>query len=105
MVDHSNNGLLELLEGKLDVLRFQMKIKEELERIASRVETLGTGDTSPSNDPFPTRNIVAEDTLAQNAKEKATEISLEIKSITQLYNEYAVPFELWEVISVLSCSM
>ena len=31
MVDHSDNGLLELLEGKLAVLRFQMKIKEELE--------------------------------------------------------------------------
>jgi hypothetical protein len=55
MVDHSDNGLLELLEGKLVVLCFQMKIKEELERIASRVETLGTGDTSPSNDPFPAR--------------------------------------------------
>ena len=105
MVDHSDNGLLELLEGKLVVLHFQMKIKEELERISSRVETLGTGDTSPSNDPFPARNIVAEDTLAQNAKEKATEISLELKSITQLYNEYGVPFELLEVISVLSCSM
>lgn len=97
MVDQCDNGLLELLEGKLAVLRFQMKIKEELEQIASRVETMGTGDASPSNDPFPARNIIAEDTLAQSAREKATEISLELKSITQLYNEYAVPFELWEI--------
>ncbi|KAJ6988237.1 hypothetical protein NC653_021232 [Populus alba x Populus x berolinensis] len=31
------------------------------------------------------------------AREKAKELSLDLKSITQLYNEYAVPFELWEI--------
>eukprot|EP01018_Ginkgo_biloba_P001309 Gb_24664 [translate_table: standard] len=98
MTDLSDNGLLELLEGKLAVLRFQMKIKEELERIVSRIEALPeTDEASLSNDPFPARNIVAEDNLARAAREKATEISVELKSITQLYNEYAVPFELWEI--------
>jgi len=63
---------------------------------------LGTCDTSPSNDPFPARNIVAEDTLSQNAKEKATKIYLELKSITQLYNEYAVPFEMWEEMLIVA---
>ncbi|KAI3696314.1 hypothetical protein L1987_79326 [Smallanthus sonchifolius] len=33
----------------------------------------------------------------QTVKEKAKELSLDLKSITQLYNEYAVPFELWEI--------
>ncbi|KAH9297702.1 hypothetical protein KI387_029384 [Taxus chinensis] len=98
MADHSDSGLLELLEGKLAVLRFQMKIKEELERIASRNDTLmGTDDTSHSGDPFPSSDTFAEDRLAQSAREKAAEISLELKSITQLYNDYAVPFELWEI--------
>lgn len=98
MTDYSDNGLLELLEGKLAVLRFQMKIKEELEHLASRNDTvMGTDDSSPSGDPFPPRNTVAEDHLAQSAREKAAEISLELKSITQLYNDYAVPFELWEI--------
>lgn len=40
----------------------QMKIKEELERISLRVA--GLSDTSPSND------LVANDALAQNAKER-----------------------------------
>ncbi|OVA15735.1 Nucleoporin [Macleaya cordata] len=92
-----DNGLLDLLEGKLAVLRFQMKIKEELEAIASRLEdSPGTPQSAP-NEPSPQRNLIANDSLANHAREKAKEISLDLKSITQLYNEYAVPFELWEI--------
>ncbi|CAN4113008.1 unnamed protein product [Withania somnifera] len=70
-----DNGLLDLLEGKLAVLQFQIKIKDELEAMASRLEA----STSTSQ------------------SEKAKELSMELKSITQLYNDYAVPFEIWEI--------
>lgn len=83
-----DSGLLDLLEGKLVVLQFQIKIKEELETIASRLEA--GNDMSESN-----QNGDLE--FANAAREKAKELSLELKNITQLYNEYAVPFELWEI--------
>lgn len=86
-----DNGLLELLEGKLAVLRFQIKIKEELQGVVSRVEDLpgaseSGGTTGDSN-------------FVNIARGKAKELSLDLKSITQLYNDYAVPFELWEVLA------
>lgn len=88
-----DSGLLDLLEGKLAVLRFQIKIKEELEAIASRLESSqGMSDSAPADDGM-TEDI----TYARAAREKARELSLDMKSITELYNEYAVPFELWEV--------
>ncbi|KAL4574340.1 hypothetical protein LXL04_021169 [Taraxacum kok-saghyz] len=80
-----DSGLLDLLEGKLTVLNFQIKIKEELEGIVSRIEA--SPSTSNTNNNSDT-NIV---------KQKVNELSLDLKSITQLYNEYAVPFELWEI--------
>ncbi|KAF8398942.1 hypothetical protein HHK36_014807 [Tetracentron sinense] len=92
-----DNGLLDLLEGKLAVLRFQMKIKEELEAISLRLESSSSMSESIPNDHFPQRNLVADTNLVNTAQEKAKEISLDLKSITQLYNEYAVPFELWEI--------
>ncbi|XP_043693925.1 nuclear pore complex protein NUP155-like isoform X2 [Telopea speciosissima] len=91
------DGLLDVLEGKLAVLRFQIKIKEELETIASRVEaSSGTSDSAP-DDPSPQRNLVADVNLASTAREKAKELSMDLKSITQLYDDYAVLFELWEI--------
>eukprot|EP00252_Welwitschia_mirabilis_P023299 TRINITY_DN6559_c0_g2_i1.p1 TRINITY_DN6559_c0_g2~~TRINITY_DN6559_c0_g2_i1.p1 ORF type:complete len:880 (+),score=196.36 TRINITY_DN6559_c0_g2_i1:194-2641(+) len=95
MTDISDDGLLELLEGKLTVLSFQMKIKEELEKIASKHEALSSGDGSPLNDSFQGTGV--DESLALSAKESASEISKELKSITELYNNYAAPFELWEV--------
>ncbi|KAL6001329.1 hypothetical protein ACLOJK_007063 [Asimina triloba] len=92
-----DNGLLDLLEGKLAVLRFQMNIKEELEVSASRVEDSAATSSAPSDDSFPQGSVVADANLAKAAREKAEELSLDLKSITQLYNEYAVPFELWEI--------
>lgn len=82
-----------MLEGKLAVLCFQIKIKEELEAIVSRFDT-------PSETPDFTQangNGTVDQSYANAAREKAKELSLDLKSITQLYNEYAVPFELWEV--------
>lgn len=35
--------------------------------------------------------------VANTAREKAKELSKDLKSITQLYNDFAVPSELWEV--------
>lgn len=84
-----DNGLLDLLEGKLAVLQFQIKIKDELEAMSSRLESStstsesGSGETSPN--------------MSNILREKAKELSMELKSITQLYNDYAVPFEIWEV--------
>ncbi|KAJ0677749.1 putative nucleoporin, nucleoporin, nucleoporin, subdomain 1 [Helianthus annuus] len=77
-----DSGLLDLLEGKLTVLQFQIRIKEELESVVCKFES------APNN---------SEAEFLQTVKEKVKELSLDLKSITQLYNEYAVPFELWEV--------
>lgn len=78
------------------MLRFQMQIKQELELMASRLENSSNSSESAS-DPFPRENILADSETAQVAKDKAKELSLNLKSITQLYNDYAVPFNLWEV--------
>ncbi|KAF5201025.1 Nuclear pore complex protein [Thalictrum thalictroides] len=85
-----DNGLLELLEGKLAVLQFQMKIKEELEAIGSSLD-----DSSNMSESTP--NLTVDASLANTAREKAKDISLDLKSLTVLYNEYALPFELWEL--------
>lgn len=94
---------MELLEGKLAVLRFQVKIKDALNRIAS---TLPSAPLEPGvngshmpmeEDGFPFARVFADESRAQAAKDKADELSAELKSITQLYNDYAVRFELWEV--------
>ncbi|KAK8446430.1 hypothetical protein SEVIR_7G113200v4 [Setaria viridis] len=91
-----DSSTVDLLEGKLAVLRFQMQIKQELELMAARVENILSNSESP-NDPFPRDNILADAEAAKAAKDKAKELSLGLKSITQLYNDYAVPFNLWEV--------
>jgi len=90
-----DTGLLDLLEGKLAVLRFQIKIKDELEAIASRLQSSSDISEAVPNGSAHDSNVEAEQ--AKIAREKAKELSLDLKSITQLYNEYAVPFELWEV--------
>lgn len=92
----ADNGLLDLLEGKLAVLRFQIKIKEELEAVASRLESSHGTSESVQNE-LPESSRAADGNIANAAREKAKELSLDLKSITQLYNEYAVPFELWEI--------
>ena len=97
-----DTGLLDLLEGKLAVLRFQKKIKDELEAIASRLEASSGASNSIPNGTGPESTTVDNASLANDAREKAKELSLDLKSITQLYNDYAVPFELWEVIFVFS---
>lgn len=89
--------LLDLVESKLAVLRFQIRIREELEATASRIEDSSNTSNLPAVDPFPQRDLVGDANLAKEAREKARELSLDLKSITQLYNDYAVPFELWEV--------
>ena len=92
-----DSGLLDLLEGKLAVLRFQIKIKEELEAMASRSEVLPSTSNSMQNGSVPEGSSTADANFANVTREKAKELSSDVKSITQLYNEYAVPFELWEV--------
>lgn len=88
-----DSGLLDLLEGKLAVLRFQMKITDELEAVGSKQISAGSSDSAQNND-----NAAAEVNNVNAAREKAKELSLDLKSITQLYNDYAVPFGLWEVL-------
>ncbi|KAI3816620.1 hypothetical protein L1987_16323 [Smallanthus sonchifolius] len=77
-----DSGLLDLLEGKLTVLQFQIKIKDELDGVVCKLES------APNN---------SEAEFLQTVKEKVKELSLDLKSITLLHNEYAVPFELWEI--------
>lgn len=91
-----DSSTVDLLEGKLAVLRFQMQIKQELELMAARVQNIPSSPLSPS-DPFPRDSVLADAETAKAAKDKAKELSLNLKSITQLYNDYAVPFNLWEV--------
>ncbi|KAG6548318.1 hypothetical protein Mapa_010184 [Marchantia paleacea] len=96
----SDSGLLELLEGKLAVLRFQIKIRDELDAIASKFQ--GPSDAASNGnvdcgDPYPPQGALLDGAQGRLAREKAAELENELKSITQLYNDYAVPFELWEV--------
>ena len=88
-----DDQLLDVLEAKLAVLRFQMRIKEELELIASKIENAQGIGESHVNEQFTQPDVE----IAKAAKSKAKELALDLKSITQLYNEYAVPFKLWEV--------
>jgi nuclear pore complex protein Nup155 len=92
----SDTGLLDMLEGKLAVLRFQIKIKEELEAMASSSEVLHSTSNSVENGLVPEASSTVDANFANAAREKANELSSDLKSITQLYNEYAVPFKLWE---------
>lgn len=92
-----DNGLLDLLEGKLSVLQFQIKIKDELEAMASRLEASTGTSESGSNETSPNMSNSVDPNFVRILREKAKELSMELKSITQLYNDYAVPFELWEV--------
>ncbi|WOG89035.1 hypothetical protein DCAR_0208271 [Daucus carota subsp. sativus] len=91
-----DDGLLDLLEGKLTVLQFQIKIKDELEAMASKLEA-STYPSEPVAGDIPTDGVMYDANILRTAREKAKELSLELRSITQLYNEYAVPFELWEI--------
>lgn len=96
----SESGFLEVLESKLAVLRFQLKIKEMLDLIASAIpsETGTTNSQVPTEENgFPSATALADENRAQAAREKSEELNAELKSITQLYNDFAVPFELWEV--------
>lgn len=92
-----DDGLLDMLEAKLVVLRFQLKIKEELESVALRLDGLQATVESQPNDSFPYVNLVYDANTANTARDKAKELKLNLKSITQLYNDYAVPFQLWEI--------
>ncbi|PPS07060.1 hypothetical protein GOBAR_AA13586 [Gossypium barbadense] len=91
-----DSGLLDLLEGKLAVLQFQIKVKEELEAMATRLEATPGTSESVQNGSAADSRFNGDANLANAAREKAKELSSDLKSITQLYNEYAVPFELWE---------
>jgi nuclear pore complex protein Nup155 len=91
----SDSGLLELLEGKLAVLRFQLRIRDDLEDMASKIDPLP--EAAGAEDGFPRQGSLSEGLQIHILKDKAAELGNELKSITQLYNDYAVPFELWEV--------
>jgi nuclear pore complex protein Nup155 len=58
------------------------------------LKNIPSSSESPS-DPFPRDNILADAETANAAKDKAKKLSLNLKSITQLYNDYAVPFNPW----------
>ena len=94
-----DDGLLDLLEGKLAVVRFQIKIREELEAKALQLEACTGRSESSENEETSVRH---EANLASSVREKVKELSSELKSITQLYNDYAVPFDLWEVDPIIS---
>lgn len=92
-----DNGLLDLLEGKLAVLQFQIKIKEELESMASRLDASPHESESMANGSTPNDGQSSNASFVAALRDKTKELSLDLKTITQLYNDYAVPFELWEV--------
>eukprot|EP00897_Mesotaenium_endlicherianum_P003492 jgi/Mesen1/3170/ME000184S02232 len=112
-------SLLELLEDKLAVLRFQMRIRDALLQLASRqggggaaatesatAAAAGGASTSTAaaaqqrqqqQQGFPGPQLVAQGALALAAQERARELEAELKSITELYNDYAFPFHLYEI--------
>ncbi|KAJ4973207.1 hypothetical protein NE237_006381 [Protea cynaroides] len=97
-----DNGLLDFLEGKLAVLLFQIKIKEELEAIASGVEaSSGTNESAP-DDSAP-REICSLAPILQAQHRKRSKSYSEFEKYHQLYNDRAVPFELWEVNLFFCC--
>lgn len=100
-----DNGLLDLLEGKLAVLQFQIRIKEELESMASRLEASPHGSESTTNGSIPNNGQSSNASFVVALRDKTKELSLDLKTITQLYNEYAVPFELWEVSFLITLQM
>ncbi|ONK68579.1 uncharacterized protein A4U43_C05F13540 [Asparagus officinalis] len=81
-----DDQLLDVLEAKFAVLRFQMRIKEELELIASKLEDAQGIVESQGN-------AQSDFEIAKAAKDKAKELALDLKSITQLYNEYTLNFQ------------
>lgn len=91
----TDEGFLGILEDKLTVLGLQMRIRDEFELMASRSRPVAgeQGDSSLRN----SLPIDAEDVAA-----KAKELSLNLKSINQLYNDYALPYKLWEVLFINS---
>jgi nuclear pore complex protein Nup155 len=101
----SDSGLMELLEGKLAVLRFQQKIKEALDRIACGGSADEGGNAPMEEDGLPFARaftgVFADESRVYAAREKSEELGTELKSITQLYNDYACRFELWEVSGLL----
>ncbi|GAB2296935.1 hypothetical protein Dimus_031037 [Dionaea muscipula] len=93
--DNHDSGLLDLLEGKLAVAQFQLKIKEQLEVMASKLKASdGTSESGQSEDHSRRQE---KSNLVGTISEKIKLLSSDLMSITQLYNEYAVPFELWEI--------
>ncbi|KAL9254939.1 Nuclear pore complex protein NUP155-like protein [Drosera capensis] len=89
-----DNGLLDLLEGKLAVARFQVKIKEQIEALVAKLEASDSTPEPGQSEDHPRRQ---DSNKIGIMKEKVKELSSDLMSITQLYNEYAVPFELWEI--------
>ncbi|XP_073142273.1 nuclear pore complex protein NUP155 [Henckelia pumila] len=92
-----DNGLLDLLEAKLAVLQFQIKIKDEMEALTSKLEASPSTSESIMNGSLPDNNCLGDAAFVLSLREKANELSVELKTITQLYNEFAVPFEFWEI--------
>lgn len=70
--------------------------------MALRLEASLSGPESMANGSSPDSSSFGDANLVNVVQEKAKELSLDLKSITQLYNEYAVPYELWEVCNSLS---
>eukprot|EP00850_Spirogloea_muscicola_P013590 SM000093S24401 [mRNA] locus=s93:175800:183708:+ [translate_table: standard] len=86
------SSLLELLEDKLAVLQFQIHIRDDLAR-------QGLAMTGLLYDWKASRLDASRMEGEEGAELDAAvqELSEEVKSVTQLYNDYAVPFERWEV--------
>jgi nuclear pore complex protein Nup155 len=101
--DIADGGLLELLEGKLAVLRFQIRIKEELELLIRRSEGNQANDIvdTAMKDSFPGSMVLTEESALVAAKEKLEDLQKDPKSISQLYNDFAVPYDMWEVSIIL----
>ncbi|KAJ4820016.1 Nuclear pore complex protein Nup155 [Rhynchospora pubera] len=86
----TEEGFLGILEDKLTVLGLQMRIRDEFELMASRSRAV----------PGEQENVSSHGSLAIDAQDvsaKVKELSLNLKSINQMYNDYALPYKLWEV--------
>lgn len=83
---------LQAYQDKQKVLRFQIRIRDTLLQLS----TSNRDESSQAND-MSTNFTEDKRDLARRAKEKAEELQDEFKNISDLYNDFAMPFQLWEM--------
>eukprot|EP00898_Chlorokybus_atmophyticus_P007513 jgi/Chlat1/7763/Chrsp66S07231 len=89
--------LVDVLEGKRTVLDFQIRQRSELLETARRLQQQYCVDVHLKMEPEDTDKAERLKQRIQVLKEKAEELATELKELSDLYNNYAQPYECWEL--------